>query len=715
MLNSKFSVIAACVASAFAVQGAIAAEDGSYNGSFRYENQDQSWVGENIRFTYDKGSSETDTDGVAVRESSAFTVGGADTKTIVFDYAGSAPGQDYAALFVRNRDTFDPSKKGPSVDMTATDSITINSNDVGIWMQNNTQVEELPANHTSVNLTSKDITINAESIAIAAFSNSEINLVSTGGAIVLRADHAIDTRGNSLVNINANGGAERVVIEGDVVFETPILNSGNLINSTVNLVLQGTDSSWTGDIFMTYPSDVSEDTVGTVNGMSLTLADGASWVIPAKTSGAALDAEATIKNGIINNLKLDGGIVTINDIDRDLKVGTLTGEGSVVLAAKAVDAEEGQTFQTASFSLAQDGTAEGAKLNVGFSGITADDVDDPEAAMQQLAGAVAVTGAEQTITVEEGDINGAITTVVDADGTQGAVVQGDNTKLDGLTGVTVLTALQWRHETNDLTKRMGELRDSPEGVGAWARLYGSEQAYDKRDVTLESTSVQVGADYRLGDWTVGGSFSYTDGSADLLGGDADTESYGLAVYGTWLADNGMFVDLIGKYSRLENDFSVGNMKGDSKNNAFSVSAEFGWRFKPTKLVFVEPQAELTYGRIAGDDFAASNGVSVTQDDYDTLLGRIGARAGFNLPNDRGNVYLRVSGVYDFQGEAQSTYVKGADREVYKDDLGGGWVEYALGANVKLTETTYSYVDFERTSGGDVEENWRWNVGLRTVF
>ena len=43
------------------------------------------------------------------------------------------------------------------------------------------------------------------------------------------------------------------------------------------------------------------------------------------------------------------------------------------------------------------------------------------------------------------------------------------------------------------------------------------------------------------------------------------------------------------------------------------------------------------------------------------------------------------------------------------------MEYALGANVKLTETTYSYVDFERTSGGDIEENWRWNVGLRTVF
>ena len=50
---------------------------------------------------------------------------------------------------------------------------------------------------------------------------------------------------------------------------------------------------------------------------------------------------------------------------------------------------------------------------------------------------------------------------------------------------------------NDLTKRMGELRDSPAGIGAWARLYGSEQEYGKKNVTLRSTSVQVGADYQI--------------------------------------------------------------------------------------------------------------------------------------------------------------------------------------------------------------------------
>ena len=30
--------------------------------------------------------------------------------------------------------------------------------------------------------------------------------------------------------------------------------------------------------------------------------------------------------------------------------------------------------------------------------------------------------------------------------------------------------------------------------------------------------------------------------------NADSDSYSAAIYGTWLADNGFFVDLIGKYT-----------------------------------------------------------------------------------------------------------------------------------------------------------------------
>lgn len=50
-----------------------------------------------------------------------------------------------------------------------------------------------------------------------------------------------------------------------------------------------------------------------------------------------------------------------------------------------------------------------------------------------------------------------------------------------------------------------------------------------------------------------------------------------------------------------------------------------------------------------------------------------------------------------------------------EDLGDTWVEFGIGANFNWTPNTYTYVDLERTNGGEVKENWRWNIGLRHVF
>ena len=159
------------------------------------------------------------------------------------------------------------------------------------------------------------------------------------------------------------------------------------------------------------------------------------------------------------------------------------------------------------------------------------------------------------------------------------------------------------------------------------------------------------------------------------------------------------------------------MDGDSDNNAYSVSAEFGWRFEPASFAFIEPQAEVTYSRIDGDTFTTKNAVRVEQDDFDSLIGRVGVRIGAKFPENRGNLYLRVSGAYDFQGEneAVARAVNGVARQKISDDLGGGWIETAIGGNFRLTDSTNVYVDLERTNGGEVVENWRWNLGLRTEF
>lgn len=387
--------------------------------------------------------------------------------------------------------------------------------------------------------------------------------------------------------------------------------------------------------------------------------------------------------------------------------------GTVSLAATLND---DQTIESGTLTVNQAGNV---KLDVSVTGLTADDVVDAEATMDSLDNKIVVTGNSElskTNTIAEGDINGAISQTVDKDGNKGEIHQKVNQKLDGYSSIAALSAVQWRHENDTLLKRMGELRDADGTVGAWARIYGSEQEYGAQSVNAKNTTVQVGADYDVGaGWKVGGAFSYTDGSSTFDMGESDSDMYGVSVYGTWLADNGQFVDLIAKYSRLSNEFTSGTMKGDFDNNAFSVAAEYGWHFAMNDLAFVEPSAGVTYGRIMGDDFVAHNGVRVEQDDYDSLIGRLGVRSGFYFPEQKGSIYARVAVLHDFMGDMESTASKDGNVAYLKDELGDTWVEYGIGANFNLTNTTYTFVDLEKTTGGDVKENWRWNIGLRTVF
>lgn len=369
--------------------------------------------------------------------------------------------------------------------------------------------------------------------------------------------------------------------------------------------------------------------------------------------------------------------------------------------------------------------ANATAFTIAYQGITADDIVNAEEAMQALDDVVNVDNSATIIqkkVIAEGDINGAITQVTD---TQGEVIeevkQEVNQKLDGYSSIAALSAVQWRHENDTLLKRMGDLRDSEGAIGTWARIYGSEQEYGAQSVTAKNTTVQVGADYDIGSgFKLGGAFSYTDGSSTFDMGESDAYMYGVALYGTWLADSGLFVDVIGKYSRLENEFTSGTMKGEFDNNAMSLAVETGWHYALNELGFVEPSVGVTYGRIMGDDFVAHNGVKVEQDDYDSLIGRLGVRSGFYFPQKKGNIYARVAVLHDFMGDMEATASKANAAGVMqtthlKEELGDTWVEYGIGANFNLSKTAYTFVDLEKTAGSDVKENWKWTVGARIAF
>ena len=549
-------------------------------------------------------------------------------------------------------------------------------------------------------------------IGIVAFSEAEVEI---NGNLYVNAGSVIATRGKGLININKDKNADTIVqLNGDINFNYDQPTSKTPVRAVVNINLLNDQSFLKGNI-VTNGQNIPEG-YDKVDAMNLGLSNGGTWYIPEVVAG--LD-----QNDVAINLDINGGVVDVAESDRTILVKKLEGEGGTLKIGTVMNADG--TFEYSTMNVEAADADNATAFTIAYQGITADDIDNAEEAMQALDDVVNVENSAAVIqkkVIAEGDINGAITQVTD---TQGEVIeevkQEVNQKLDGYNSIAALSVVQWRHENDTLQKRMGELRDSEGTIGAWARVYGSEQEYGAQSVTAKNTTVQVGADYDIGSgFKLGGAFSYTDGSSTFDMGESDANMYGVALYGTWLADSGLYVDVIGKYSRLENEFTSGTMKGEFDNNAMSLAVETGWHYALNELGFVEPSVGVTYGRIMGDDFVAHNGVKVEQDDYDSLIGRLGVRSGFYFPEKKGNIYARVAVLHDFMGDMEATASKANAAGVMqtthlKEDLGDTWVEYGIGANFNLSKNAYTFVDLEKTAGSDVKENWKWTVGARLAF
>ena len=316
--------------------------------------------------------------------------------------------------------------------------------------------------------------------------------------------------------------------------------------------------------------------------------------------------------------------------------------------------------------------------------------------------------AIENFTVEEGEVMGAAT--LNEDGTVTVQANQGNT---GIKDIAAIGLMSWRYEMNDMNKRMGELRNANGEHGVWVRMVRGETEYNS--VKNQYNQYQLGYDEKLSvdpSWTVGVALSYTEADNNFSKGTGESTNKAFSVYGSKLNDDGSFIDLIAKYARLENDFDLGTAKGDYDTNGYSVSAEYGKRFQQGKGLWIEPQVELTYGQVDSVDYMVG-GRTVNQDSMESLVGRIGFSLGKDI--EQGNVYARASYLYDFEGETSATFSKGSATDSFKQDLGGGWWEVGVGANINLSKATYIYADIEKTFGGEVDTNWQWNLGVRYSF
>ena len=358
-------------------------------------------------------------------------------------------------------------------------------------------------------------------------------------------------------------------------------------------------------------------------------------------------------------------------------------------------------------------------LDVGATGDLGEDLKALAGVVQKdQKGLAGITVTQQATDIYDG--GSAITT---ANGGLSQMVITPNANINGIAEMTALGLHIWRNEINDMNKRLGELRDSSdEANGVWARVYNGKAKFGNQKITNKYTAFQFGYDRQVvpGTW-LGGALSWTDGNNDFAVGGGDSSLLAITGYGSKLWDNGMFLDVTGKFGRMKNEFDISLASGKSSasyhTNAVSVSAEAGWRLYPMQNSFyVEPQVELMYGHVFDVDYSTSTGVKVEQDAADTLIGRAGVVLGLKCPDNRGNAYLRASVLHDWKGDADFSFTKdGKYRRTISEELGGTWFEYGIGANFNATKQVHLYADVEASNGGEVDTDYRVNFGARYSF
>lgn len=187
-------------------------------------------------------------------------------------------------------------------------------------------------------------------------------------------------------------------------------------------------------------------------------------------------------------------------------------------------------------------------------------------------------------------------------------------------------------DLSGIHQRLGEVKNGEKG-NVWVRNVNSRQKLAALSTGESKTSgfkqnvhsLQVGADAAVTDnLRVGGFVGRSQANVDFNGyyGDGKVRSNSVGLYAAYLADNGIYVDNIVKYSRLHANSDLTEKR---HYNAYTISSELGKRFSLANDWTITPQAQLAWTHISSQE---------NEDSLSSVYSRIGLRVakGFALSN-----------------------------------------------------------------------------------
>lgn len=274
----------------------------------------------------------------------------------------------------------------------------------------------------------------------------------------------------------------------------------------------------------------------------------------------------------------------------------------------------------------------------------------------------------------------------------------------------------WRTALTDdtLRQRVGDLRFADTEDGVWVRMKSGKVGGDLYDASYQT--YQLGYDQLAGQSIYGVAVDHSRGASSFAGGSDNRHSMtSLSLYGAAYHSSGAYSDVVLKVGRVKTDYGAWG---------YGASYEVGKNFAQPDGWYVEPQGQLSYGRLQGGSYHSTKylvvpggsnqspgGVAVQQAAANSFIGRLGFTAGRRL--GRGSAYYLKANLYREFAAKNSMHLSYQDQTMdYEHSYRDNWFELGIGGNARIAKNTHFYGDLLKTFGGEVHKKWQVNAGIR---
>ncbi|MBJ8399325.1 autotransporter outer membrane beta-barrel domain-containing protein [Citrobacter sp. SX206] len=283
----------------------------------------------------------------------------------------------------------------------------------------------------------------------------------------------------------------------------------------------------------------------------------------------------------------------------------------------------------------------------------------------------------------------------------------------------------WNLEQDTVGTRLTNARHGlVDNGGAWVSYFGGSFDADNGTINYDQdvNGIMVGVDSKIdgnnAKWIVGAAAGFAKGDMSDRTGQVDQDSQTAYIYSSAHFANNIFVDGNLSYSHFNNDLSA-NMSngqyvdGSTSADAWGFGLKLGYDLKLGDAGYVTPYGSVSGLFQSGDDYKLSNDMKVDGQSYDSMRYELGVDAGYTFAYSDDQAltpYFKLAYVYDDSNN---------DADVNGDSIDNGVegsaVRVGLGTQFSFTKNFSAYTDANYLGGGDVDQDWSANVGVKYTW